>query len=478
MMNSLYKALVFSQLCVVATSSTSSLRGTTTNNDNVGRSLIVAGGDDEYDRDLQKRIINGIKTVEGRYSYAVSLEDDIGHFCGGSLIAPDVVLSAAHCGAGEYTAFIGRHSLQDTDGYEEISVKVEMMHPEYDADTTDNDFMLIFLERPVTSKVDLVTVSPDVVSSGVDVTVMGWGDTVKAQDVKELATELLEVEVTTMTNEECEQSKSTEAGWEFDYHGQITDNMLCAENEKDLDSCQGDSGGPLVIKTSSDQPDIQVGVVSWGIGCAHNDFPGVYSRITAQYDWIKTNVCEGSTNPPASFNCDDTSIAVSRTIDTTTKTQSITEDDTWTTILQEDFDTGFGLFNQHGNDASHYLTAKNRAGVVRIAGGENGVSALNSNQITLENAPYNKFKVNFSFYAIEMEHSDDFCIEYEINDGAETGEKCWSSLHSFQNHVWYNDKSFEFVTALNAHSLKVSFRIEGDDSVDDVLLDSVTIQGQ
>ena len=136
------------------------------------------------------------------------------------------------------------------------------------------------------------------------------------------------------------------------------------------------------------------------------------------------------------------------------------------------------MFNQHGNDASHYLTAKNRAGVVRIAGGENGVSTLNSNQITLENATYNKFKINFSFYAIEMEHSDDFCKEYEINDGAETGEKCWSSLHSFQNHVWYNDKSFEFVTALNAHSLKVSFRIEGDDSVDDVLLDSVTIQGQ
>ena len=61
MMNSLYKALLFSQLCVVATSSTSSLRGST--NNNVDRSLIVAGGDDEYDRDLQKRIINGIKTV-------------------------------------------------------------------------------------------------------------------------------------------------------------------------------------------------------------------------------------------------------------------------------------------------------------------------------------------------------------------------------------------------------------------------------
>merc|ERR1712127_563246 len=129
--------------------------------------------------------------------------------------------------------------------------------------------MLLFLEKSVTVNADMITVSPGIIPAGVDATVMGWGDTVKAEDVKELATELLEVEVTTMTNEECEQSKSTEAGWEFDYHGQITDNMLCAENENDLDSCQGDSGGPLVIKTSSDQPDIQVGVVSWGIGCAH-----------------------------------------------------------------------------------------------------------------------------------------------------------------------------------------------------------------
>jgi trypsin len=387
-------------------------------------------------------------------------------------------LSAAHCAGGKYNVVVGRHDVRDKNEGEEIEVETELVHDEYDDNTTDNDFMLLFLKTPTTEEVNYAVVTNSVISSGVDVSVIGWGDIDPDQEESELADKLQHVEVTTISNEACDASESTESGWEDSYKDQISENMLCAEHQEMKDACQGDSGGPLVIKTSSDQPDIQVGVVSWGIGCAHNDFPGVYSRITAQYDWIKTNVCEGSTNPPASFNCDDTSsIAVSRTVDTTTKTQVITEDD-WTTILQEDFDTGFGLFNQHGNDASHYLTAKNRVGVVRIAGGENGVSTLNSNQITLENAPYNKFKINFSFYAIEMEHSDDFCIEYEINDGAETGEKCWSSLHSFQNHVWYNDKSFEFVTALNAHSLKVSFRIEGDDSVDDVLLDSVIIQGQ
>jgi trypsin len=448
----LSKALLLSQLFTFV--SAASLRGS-----NDGRDLLIQP---------QPRIINGNRTPEGRYSYAVSLKDDVGHFCGGSLIAPDVVLSAAHCAGGDYKAIIGRHSLQDTDG-EEMIVKTEMMHPSYDSSTTDNDFVLIFLESSVTLDVDLVTVSPDVVAAGTDVTVMGWGDTDKAEDVKTLATELLEVEVTTMTNEECALSKSTEVGWEFDYSGQITDNMMCAENVADKDSCQGDSGGPLVIRQESGD-DLQVGVVSWGIGCAHNDFPGVYARISAQYDWIQKNVCEGSAAPPSSFDCGSI-ISTTRTVDTASLGG-------FTQIVQEEFGTGFGLFNQHGNDASHYLAAKNRNGVVRIQNGANGISTLKSNQISLENNPFTKFKVDFSFYAIEMEHSDDFCVSYEINDGVETGEKCWSSLHSFQNHVWNNDKSFEFGTALDAHNLRLTFQVKGDDDTDDVLLDSVTVYGQ
>jgi len=449
----LSKALLLSQLFTFV--SAASLRGS-----NDERDLLIQP---------QPRIINGNRTPEGRYSYAVSLKDDVGHFCGGSLIAPDVVLSAAHCAGGDYKAIIGRHSLQDTDG-EEMIVKTEMMHPSYDSSTTDNDFVLIFLESSVTLDVDLVTVSPDVVAAGTDVTVMGWGDTDKAEDVKTLATELLEVEVTTMTNEECALSKSTEVGWEFDYNGQITDNMMCAENILDMDSCQGDSGGPLVIRQESGD-DLQVGVVSWGIGCAHNDFPGVYARISAQYDWIQKNVCEGSVDPPSSFDCGSIISTSTRSVDTTSLGG-------YAEIIQEGFGTGFGLFNQHGNDASHYLAAKNRNGVVRIQNGTNGISTLKSNQISLENSPFTKFKVDFSFYAIEMEHSDDFCVSYEINDGVETGEKCWSSLHSFQNHVWNNDKSFEFSTALDAHNLRLTFQVKGDDDTDDVLLDSVTVYGQ
>ena len=68
-----------------------------------------------------------------------------------------------------------------------------------------------------------------------------------------------------------------------------------------LSTPQGDSGGPLVATKNG--VDVQVGVVSWGIGCGNEDFPGVYSRVSSAYVWIRNEVCDTSKNPPASFNC-------------------------------------------------------------------------------------------------------------------------------------------------------------------------------
>ena len=94
------------------------------------------------------------------------------------------------------------------------------------------------------------------------------------------------------------------------------------------------------------------------------------------------------------------------------------------TVTEEDFTYGFGLFNNHGNDAKHYTSAMNRGGAVRIADGEGGSTALTSNQISLENNPFSKLKISFSFFAIEMEHTDNLCLDYELDDGSITGEKC------------------------------------------------------
>ena len=84
--------------------------------------------------------------------------------------------------------------------------------------------------------------------------------------------------MTVISNEECDKSESNEDGWEYDYNDKVTENMICAKDNGE-GACQGDSGGPLVIR--SDSGDIQVGVMSWGIGCAHRDFPGVYTRVSA-----------------------------------------------------------------------------------------------------------------------------------------------------------------------------------------------------
>ena len=103
----------------------------------------VEDAPNESDR-METRIIGGNKASKGRYSYAVSLQDGIGHFCGGTLIATDVVLTAAHCQGGNYDVVVNRYDLNSNDG-ETISIDYEVPHPKYNDKTTDNDFNLVFL---------------------------------------------------------------------------------------------------------------------------------------------------------------------------------------------------------------------------------------------------------------------------------------------------------------------------------------------
>jgi len=257
------------------------------------------------ERELDARIIGGSEANEDRYSYAVSFQDDIGHFCGGSLIAQDVVLTAAHCKGGPYNVVLGRHDLNDDDG-QVIPMKQEIPHPGYDSYSTDNDFMVVFLEEPVSAiNVDLVSLNSQssVPSVGQDVTAMGWGVTDISDDNLPLSDVLMQVGVNVISNEDCDVSEGTIDGWDDNYHDQITQNMLCASRNQ-RDSCQGDSGGPLVVKGGSANSDVQVGVVSWGVSCAHEDFPGVYARLDKTYSWIERQVCEGSSYASeAGFDC-------------------------------------------------------------------------------------------------------------------------------------------------------------------------------
>ncbi|KAL7465259.1 hypothetical protein ACHAXS_005591 [Conticribra weissflogii] len=250
------------------------------------------------------RIIGGQEAVEDRYSYAVSLHGSRGHFCGGSLIAKDIVLTAAHCvssdGNEDIEVVIGRHDFGDNDG-DVVGCSKSKRHPNYKSSTDENDFALLYLNRPTTANVKLVKLNKQANFPPVGATAytMGWGDTDAGDDKMSLPDQLRVVGLQVISNNECRNAEGSVGGYSDSYEDYIFDEMLCTFTDN-KDACQGDSGGPLVIRGNDPNGagDMQVGVVSWGIGCATKVFPGVFSRVSSAYNWIKTTVCSDSDVKP------------------------------------------------------------------------------------------------------------------------------------------------------------------------------------
>jgi len=116
---------------------------------------------------------------------------------------------------------------------------------------------------------------------GNTVTVAGWGT---LREGGSQPASLMKVDVKVWTNSECKSSYGSSAP------GGITSHMLCA-SESDRDSCSGDSGGPLFDCPFGGSCE-QIGIVSWGIGCAKQKYPGVYTRVTEMMPWISRIIAE------------------------------------------------------------------------------------------------------------------------------------------------------------------------------------------
>jgi transmembrane serine protease 11D len=216
---------------------------------------------------------------------AVVPEPTRSQFCGGSIIANDWILTAAHCVKNSVVredptrVEIIAGSSQYAIGGERLKVAAIHTHPRYNQATMDNDFALLRLQTPMTKGqiIALADAKTDL-GDGTTMCVSGWG---AISEGGPGAIDLLGAEVPIVSTPVCNAPAS--------YNGDILPSMFCAgKKEGGVDSCQGDSGGPgsAVINGRT----TLVGVVSWGEGCARRLKYGVYSRVSTAAEWIATTL--------------------------------------------------------------------------------------------------------------------------------------------------------------------------------------------
>ncbi|XP_017019150.1 trypsin [Drosophila kikkawai] len=221
------------------------------------------------------RIVNGEAAEIESHPYQVSIQTKKGsHFCGGSLVDSDTVVTAAHC-MQSYTADeiqVRLGSTSRSSGGEVVSVRTFKFHEGYNSKLMVNDVAVIKLSTPVrqTTKIRAIELAQVTPASGTTAVVSGWGTTCFL--LCSSPDNLQKVDVDLLQQKDC-------ASDIYNYGEQIQDTMVCATGEK-KDACQGDSGGPLVADGKL------VGVVSWGNGCAWTNYPGVYADVASLYTWI------------------------------------------------------------------------------------------------------------------------------------------------------------------------------------------------
>ncbi|XP_012142990.2 serine protease notopleural [Megachile rotundata] len=242
----------------------------------------------------EPRIVGGNRSSFGKWPWQISLRQwrtsTYLHKCGAALLNENWAITAAHCvenvPPSDLLLRIGEHDLANEDepyGFQERRVQIVASHPQFDPRTFEFDLALLRFYEPLLpfqpNVLPICLPDDDETYVGRTAYVTGWG---RLYDEGPLPSTLQEVAVPVINNTMCE-SMYRNAG----YIEHIPHIFICAGwKNGGSDSCEGDSGGPMVIQRARDKRWILAGVISWGIGCAVPNQPGVYTRISEFREWI------------------------------------------------------------------------------------------------------------------------------------------------------------------------------------------------
>ncbi|XP_033012388.1 chymotrypsin-like elastase family member 2A [Lacerta agilis] len=235
------------------------------------------------------RVVGGENARQNSWPWQASLQYLSGgnwhHTCGGSLIATNWVMTAAHCisSGRTYRVYLGKHSLSASErGSVAVSPSKIIVHPKWDASrlTNGNDIALIKLSQHVTLSNSIQTAclpkANSILAANYPCYVTGWGRLITNGPLPDI---LQQGRLLVVNHATCSQ-----ASW---WGSSVKTNMVCAGGDGVISSCNGDSGGPLNCQNSSGKWEVH-GVVSFGsaLGCNYYRKPSVFTRVSAFNDWI------------------------------------------------------------------------------------------------------------------------------------------------------------------------------------------------
>ncbi len=253
----------------------------------------------------EQEIVGGTNTTIATNPWQVSLQTSSGfHFCGGSVLNANWILTANHCvdGGGTIRVAAGSTTLSGMSSTGQIRTVAQIVrYPGYSTPELGKDVALLRLSSPLdlsgsnVKAIGILTAADAAAgyaNTGVTSRVTGWGSLSSGGSSPNT---LQTVDVGILSNTQAQSSYPSET---------ITADQLAAASPG-KDSCQGDSGGPLTVLKGSTR--VLAGVVSWGYGCADSRYPGMYARVSSFDSWITSNI--GGTPPPTQTLLSRTSLS-------------------------------------------------------------------------------------------------------------------------------------------------------------------------